>query len=211
MLITAHGGALDSGRNSPQYFEIIKDYKVDAIEVDIYMRAGILYIAHLPKLLYRRALPLSFVFDYLKETDFLVNCDVKRKGLVKHVAELALLHNVQDRLYFTGAVSKKDIEQATFGDIYLNASFFFPVRITAANLALIKEKIALLDNKHIKGLNLNYKSVDIAFLDKAKELELPLSLYTVDNKERLAELLAREELANITTNIVDIALNLKNN
>ncbi len=210
MLITAHGGALGTGRNTPKYFETIKDYKVDAIEVDIHMRAGILYISHLPKLFYHKTLPLSFVFEYLKETPFLVNCDVKRTGLVAPVIKLASVYNVQDRLYFTGAISKKDLADATSGDIYLNAGFFSPVRVTAANLELIAEKISLLDCQNVKGLNLNYKSINNVFLDKAKELGLALSLYTVDDKDKLKELLTRKELANITTNRVDIALDYLN-
>lgn len=211
MLITAHGGALRTGRNTPRFFQTIKDYKVDVIEVDIYKRNDTLYISHLPRLHYKQALSLSYVFEYLKVNDFKVNCDVKRKGLVKCVIELAKKFNVEQKLIFTGAVSVKDICDATFGDIYLNAGFFSPTRITASNLPAIKEKIVNLKSPNIKGLNLNYKSVNNAFLDKAKELEIPLSLYTVDDKERLFELMDRAEIANITTNIVDVALQYLNN
>ncbi len=211
MLITAHGGALKTGRNTRKFFQTIKNYKVDVIEVDIYKRKNTLYISHLPKLYYKRALSLSYVFDYLKDKDFKVNCDVKRKGLVKCVIELAIRFNVQEKLIFTGAVSAQDIQDATFGDIYLNASFFWPTKMIASNLIAIKQKMADLKSPHIKGLNLNYKSVDNVFLDKAKELEIPLSIYTVDNHKRLVELMDRPEIANITTNIVDIALQYLNN
>lgn len=206
MLITAHGGALNTGRNTPKFFQTIKGYEVDVIEVDIYRAAGTLYISHMPKLFYKRALTLAYVFDYLKDTNFKVNCDVKMNALVAPVTELAQKHNVADRLIFTGAVSRKDIAAATAGDIYLNAAFFLPMRINTENLERVKQIIDRLNSGHVKGLNLNYKKIDDAFLDKAKELGIPLSLYTVDEEARLVGLLKREELANITTNIVDAAI-----
>ena len=38
MLITAHGGALGTGRNTPEFFETVKGYAVDVIEVDVYKK-----------------------------------------------------------------------------------------------------------------------------------------------------------------------------
>lgn len=80
------------------------------------------------------------------------------------------------------------------------------MRINTENLERVKQIIDRLNSGHVKGLNLNYKKIDDAFLDKAKELGIPLSLYTVDEEARLVGLLKREELANITTNIVDAAI-----
>lgn len=206
MLITAHGGALGTGRNTPAFFDTIKDYKVDAIEVDIYQRGGHLYISHFPKLRMKKVLSLEFVFAWLTSTNFKVNCDVKRKGLLAPVTALAKEYNLQDRLIFTGAVDKRDILLASAGEIYLNNGIFSPLKVTTASLGEIKQTIGDLNCPFIAGLNLNYKYIDNAFLDKAKELGIALSLYTVDNEQRLKELVEREELANITTNIVDKAL-----
>jgi hypothetical protein len=209
MLITAHGGALGTGRNTPEFFETVKGYAVDVIEVDVYKKKDLLYISHLPKILPRKALTLEFVFDFIKEYGFKVNCDLKMRGILKDVVKLAQQKNVADRLIFTGAVSKKDLPYAAVGDVYLNAGFFCPIFPKTKNLGTIKDIIGNLNNANIKGLNLHYSFCDWQMLDKAKELNLALSVYTVDKEKELLRLMKRKELANITTNIIDKALEIK--
>lgn len=102
MLLTAHGGALGTGRNSALYFETIKDYDADIIEVDVHKKGKLLYISHLSRLFPKKAIPLSFVFEFIKKHDFSVNCDIKRGGLAKSVLELAREMGVANRVIFTG-------------------------------------------------------------------------------------------------------------
>ena len=44
MIITAHGGALGTGRNTKAYFNSIDKYGADALEVDIYKSGDLLYL-----------------------------------------------------------------------------------------------------------------------------------------------------------------------
>lgn len=206
MIITAHGGALNTGRNTHKYFETVANYEVDAIEVDIYKRNDILYISHLPKLFYKKAITLSYVFDYLKKNNFKINCDVKWKGLVKPVLELAEEKGVSDRIYFTGYVSKEDLRYLSAGEVYLNAGFFKSLKPKTENLEAIKNIIDNLNNDKVKGINVNYRYCTEEFLAKAKEIGLAISVFTVDNKEELKRLIQHKELANITTNIIDVAI-----
>ena len=94
MLITAHGGALGTGRNTPEFFETVKGYAVDVIEVDVYKKKDLLYISHLPKILPRKALTLEFVFDFIKEYGFghyIYMRILKRSSLQKNVADRLIL------------------------------------------------------------------------------------------------------------------------
>lgn len=209
MLLTAHGGALNTGRNTPAFFEKMKGYKADVIEVDIYRKGNLLYISHLPKLFPKRALTLNFVFEYIKEYDFMVNCDVKTKGLVKPVLDLAKEMNVTERVIFTGSVCRQDLNYLDAGQVYLNTGFFFPIIPKTNNLGSIKSIIESLNNKNIKGINLNYRYCNEDMLDMAKKVELKLSVFTVDKAEDLKRLTGRTELANITTNEIQKAIELK--
>ena len=124
MLVTAHGGSFGTGRNTEKYFQTIKDYNVDIIEVDIWKRGDLLYISHLPRLFPKLwTLPLSYVFEFVKEHRFKVNCDVKQGGLVKPVTELARSYGVEDLILFTGSVKPFEIKDVT-NEVWLNRSFF---------------------------------------------------------------------------------------
>ncbi|MDR0855168.1 MAG: hypothetical protein LBN25_02235 [Christensenellaceae bacterium] len=212
MIITAHGGALKTGRNSKKYFKTIKNYNVDAIEVDIYNGKYGLYISHLPRpgILKKTALPLSFVFDFVAEHKFKVNCDVKQKNLIKPVLDLARQKGVTQYVYFTGnTVTDKDIKDLVEGEIALNKAFFKLVP-TPENLAKIKKIIDDIENPRIRAFNVNKKYCTDAMLDEAKRIKLPLSIFTVDDADLLKKLALRDELFNITTNIPDVLTGKKN-
>lgn len=207
MLLTAHGGALGTGRNSKLYFDTIYKHKVDVIEVDVRKRGKYLYIAHLPVLFLSRHLTLSYVFDYIKEHNFKVNCDLKERNMVKLVIDLAREKGVLDKLIFTGAVRPHDLQDLTEGEVYVNNCFYAPIRPTIDNLPLIKEKLEKSGSKHIAGLNLSYRYCTDEFISRAKELNIPLSIYTVDDIGQLRRIL-NWNVANVTTNKVIDAIKI---
>ena len=43
-MITAHGGALNTGRNTYKYFKAMESLEMEAIEVDIRLKKGELYL-----------------------------------------------------------------------------------------------------------------------------------------------------------------------
>jgi glycerophosphoryl diester phosphodiesterase len=210
MIITAHGGALLTGRNTYRYFKKMAEYKLDAIEVDIMKRGKTLYLAHmLPSLFPKSKVPLSFVFDYCKEHNVMVNCDVKRKGLVRHVLDLAKAKGAEQHVYFTGSVVPKDIKYLDAGMAYVNTIFYkrkFPLSLE--NLTKIKEYLDSFHNDRIKGINIPYIYASNEFVKKAKEIGLGLSIYTVDDDALLERLIGLKP-DNITTNRIDIALALR--
>ncbi|MDR0751000.1 MAG: hypothetical protein LBF12_00210 [Christensenellaceae bacterium] len=214
MWITAHGGALNTGRNTMKYFDTIKNYKVDAIEVDIMKKNDILYLGHiLPAFSMKKTIKLDFVFDYCKQYNFKVNCDLKQKGLVKDVLTLAKRMNACDLVYFTGSVTPADIPYLTDGIVFLNNSFYSKKHMLSIdNLANIKSFLDSFKNERILGINFPYHNATIPFLEKAKELNLGLSIYTVDNADELKRLITygSETIKNITTNLADIAITIRN-
>lgn len=209
MLLTAHGGALGTGRNSQKYFDTIKDYDADIIEVDIHKRGKLLYISHMPKLFPKKAIPLSYVFEFIKMYDFRVNCDIKRGNLAKSVLALAKEMGVARRIIFTGAFNKKDLKNLIDGEVYLNKSFFAPLRPIKQDLEAIKAFIGSLNNDKVKGINISYKFCNEEMLDEAKRIGLALSIFTVDKIEVLERLMKHKEIANITSNKIGKALQLK--
>lgn len=209
-MITGHGGALKTGRNTYKYFSTIAKYKVDAIEVDVMKRGDTLFLGHiLPPLFLKNAIKLDYVFNFCKEHNVKVNCDLKFSHIVKPVIELAKKMGATDYLIFTGNVMPSDVKDIDAGEVYVNNAFYtkkYP--LTIDNLENIKKYLDSFGNKHIVGINIPYRYAGNEFILKAKEIGLPLSIYTCDEKA-LLERLIPFEVANITTNLVDIALGLR--
>ena len=208
MLITAHGGALKTGRNSSRYFNEIYRHAVDVIEVDVWIKGGLIYISHLPSLFPKKRLTLEYVFEYIEKHNFKVNCDLKQRGIIGKVIALAEKKGVLDRLIFTGAVMPDDLPEVTAGEVYVNNCFYKPLIPRSENLKEIKKFLDECANPHIKGINISYGYATEEFIREAEKLGVALSIYTVDNPSELKRIM-NHNVANVTTNIEMDALKIK--
>lgn len=207
MILTAHGGAEGTGRNSMRYFNEIFQHKINAIEVDVRKSGRLLYISHMRTFFPKKAIPLTYVFEYVKEHNLKVNCDLKNRRIIGEVIALAKSMQVLTNLIFTGAIYPKDLPNITAGDVYVNNCFYFPLAPNIDNITKIKKILDDTNNKHIIGLNIQYRYATDEFIKKAKELNLPLSVYTLDSDSELRRIIPYD-VANITTNTVISALNI---
>ncbi len=208
MMITAHGGALGTGRNTPLYFKSMEDYLVDAIEIDLRKKNGKIYLAHSPFYLFNpKKLTLKRAFEFVKKNGWTVNCDVKRSGLVKEVLSEAKNMGIEDNILFTGSVSEADLRDLDAGCVYLNATFF-PYKMTEENVPQIKKHIEKFKNPRIKGININFRCVTDGFASACERENLKISVYTVDEPELIKRLVAYSAVVNVTTNIPDKGLEI---
>lgn len=209
-MITAHGGAMDTGRNSREYFEAIDNGLIisDAIEVDVRGNADNLYISHLPTLFSKKCIPLKFVFEFAISHKLIVNFDIKNKNLFVPVRDMAIAMKAEEYLLFTGATTPDHIKDLTTGQIYANNSFFKGLEFNTANVLKIKEYVDSFKNPRLKGINVNYKKIDEGFLAECARVGLKVSLYTVDDEDALKKYVPME-LDNVTTNRPDLAWDIK--
>ena len=199
-MITAHGGALGTGRNTYKYFEeMTKHPEIEAIEVDIRRAGGKLWLGHvIVPFSTKKRIPLEFVLDFCKQQNKRVNCDVKSGGMVADVVKAAKSMNAVENIYFTGSVKKDEIGLLDGADVYLNAAFF-PYRLNAANVPKIAEYVRSLGSPCVKGLNVNYKFCDENLRGLLVEAGLGLSVYTVDDLTELQKIV-NAGYDNVTTN-----------
>lgn len=202
-MITAHGGALGTGRNSKIYFENISTFKADAIEVDVHRRRGLLYLSHLPAFFsYRKKITLAQAFAFAKKNNVKINCDLKGKGLVSDVIKLAKEMGVTDLLIFTGSVRLTDSDVLTEGEAWVNRIKGLPYK--AKNVEKIKKALDDTKNPHFAGLNVNKMYATDAFLAECARCGVKLSIFTVDSYRELKRLVPLRP-ANITTNYPVVA------
>ncbi len=206
-MITAHGGALKTGRNTRRYFKAMSSLDMEAIEVDIRTLKGELYLGHthVPFLKSRRVM-LREAFDFCKTYNKRINCDVKERGIVKYVQSLAREMGMDHLVYFTGSVTPEEVKDLGECDLYVNNSFYSQkYALNVENLPKIKAYLDSFNNPHVKGLNINYLLTSRELWDKAKELGIGVSIFTVDNVKYLEEMV-NMGFDNVTTNKVDVAL-----
>lgn len=206
-MITAHGGALKTGRNSKKYFEIMSNLNMEAIEVDIRSKNGELYLGHTHIPFFKsKRITLKYVFEFCKKYNKRVNCDVKEKGLVKPVQQLAESMSIEHLVYFTGSVAPEEVKDLGGCDLYVNDTFLFPkFLLTLDNLPKIKEYLDSFNSSSLKGLNINYMLTPKKLWLEAQAMGMGVSIYTVDNDKALEEIV-NMGFDNVTTNHVDVAL-----
>lgn len=196
MIITAHGGAHNTGRNSKAYFKNIDKYLADAIEVDIYKSGDLLYMSHWPSFFPKRKLTLRYAFEIVKKNGMLINCDLKMGGIIRDVIALAKEMGVQDQLIFTGNVNINNSDYIDCGQVWFNS---VGIEYGKENVKAIKEKIDSYNNPHYAGLNVNYRKIDLEFVEECKKYDLKLSVFRIDGGNALKKY-GKIIDGNITTN-----------
>ncbi|MFI3229208.1 MAG: hypothetical protein R3Y23_03495 [Bacillota bacterium] len=209
-MITAHGGALDTGRNSYKYFRTISNYKVEAIEVNVWKMWGKLCIAHnLPPIIPQKFISLEYVFGFCKTTNKMVNLDLKCKNIAKDIVALAKKMNVEQYIKFSGKLSAQDINNIDVGEIFVNTQFYPTLGTpSVSNLKAIKDYLDTFNNPCLKGINIPYRYASTELIEMANSIGLNLSVYICDEK-LLLERLIPLDVYNITTNNVGVALALR--
>ena len=206
MLFTAHSGANGTQPNAIDYFEAMKRVNADVIEADIRKVKGELLLTHDKVRFWQRKkpLPLSYAFDFIKEYDFLINCDLKEDGLVPDLMALAERHNVQDRIIITGSAgTEADRKAILFGDWYVNADYL--PKLLPQNVSKIKS-VLLSFGPHAKGINVSYKKLPDEFLTACEKEKVPVSIFTVNDAKLIKKYAAFPAVVNITTQLADEGL-----
>ncbi|MDE6189300.1 MAG: glycerophosphodiester phosphodiesterase [Clostridia bacterium] len=197
-MITAHGGAMGTGRNTLAFFKHLDDYNVDAFEVDVWKKSGLLYLSHLPAFFghYRKKLTLRYAFEVAKNSGLKINCDLKQPGIVKDVIALAKEVGMERLLIFTGCVRIEDGKYLDCGEAWFNS---VGIKYVKENVKKIKELLDSYNNPHFAGINIRYKKINDEFLDECDKYGLRVSVFTLDSKWAISKY-AKRINGNITTN-----------
>ena len=127
-IITAHSGCEESEIDSLDSINIALDCGADAVEIDVRVdRNGELRISHneVTQEEYSKKLTLRQVFEYIRNTNLIVNCDLKEQAaLYKTLEEAEKCGISSDRLILSGCTSPeqlaRDISLFDRGRFFLN-------------------------------------------------------------------------------------------
>ena len=198
-MITAHSGCDDFVMNSEEYILHALTLKIDALEIDIRRNCdGSLILTHNPPEAGKEYISLRNAFLLMQNYAVKINCDLKESGLERDVLNLAENIGIAgERIIFTGSLTDwRDSELAPL--IWVNPEEIYPA-FYESNYD-IQEIMRLAKNSGYSVLNIDYRILNEALIASAKTYGLKLSLWTIDDPEKLPIEIHSLPITNITTN-----------
>lgn len=201
--ITAHSGAYNTTDNTMEYVNTAIKNKADIIEIDVRQRPdGTVAMAHDRIISNSQGEEVEPVLKAVKNTDALINLDIKETKLLPQLNTMIEKYDMADRVFMTG-IEAKDVPAAKAGcpcvKYYLN---YKPSKILIKSKSYCTKLLSLLKSTGAVGINCNY-------LFSTKELSAllhsngyKLSLWTVDYESAIKKAIAQQP-DNITTHYPD--------
>lgn len=201
--VTFHAGALFTKPNTPESVKTAVDAGAKIIELDVSFSCdGTPVMIHSENPLDGEGIPLKEAFELVKtHSEISLNLDLKSLKNLKALAELIDEYGLSGRVFFTGIV-KEWVESVSGLGIpyYLNYSITSGERTDAS---LAKNVAELCRRLGAVGVNADFKEASRLFCDVIHENGLSVSLWTVDIKSDMIQVLSYGA-DNITTNRPDM-------
>lgn len=206
-VITAHSGCEGTPDNSIEHIKTAIASGAEMLEIDIREHDGTLYLTHDSAADYAACATLAQCFELVAETDDLcINCDVKTFGLTEKVCRLAAQYGMESRIVFTGSVGAEERKflAASPADWWLS---LWRSPWERKHFAEACAEYASMNDLY-RIINLDYKMVNDALLDKTKENGYMLSVWTVNNEKDIRRMM-KSGIINITTRQPKLALAIR--
>ncbi len=223
-MITAHSGCDGTPENSLDFVRYALSIGIDSFEVDVNIgNNGILYINHEqdPTGVYKGCTTLEEVMKLMLSSEFVkINCDLKSYNIENDVLKMAKYFKIIDRLIFSGSINLNFVREnrSLFetADIFLNVEKILreQIKLNSINnnqveiIIFSKEIINTCRELNVNIVNINEKLCTDLFLEKMKMNGIGVSVWTVDDPDRIMFFL-KKEIENITTRNAALAMKLK--
>ena len=197
--ITAHTGAFDTPDNTIESVQAAIDNNVDVFEIDVRQRPdSTIVMSHDIVVTNTDGVEVSEAFDMIKNTDILLNLDIKETKCLKLLHDLLVDYGMLDRVFLTGIESFQAddvIENCPDVDFYIN---YTPSRIKIFSEDYQNKLIKMLDEKGAVGINCNHRYASLTLSNVLHDNGYKLSVWTVDKRREMKRALVNKP-DNITT------------
>lgn len=218
-MITAHNGADHTPESTMEYVRYVLDSRADAMEIDIrrYQDGTLIFSHDTHGAIGTMPFPLvtiRSVFDALRGTDKLVNCDLKEAGLEDDVWHLACECGVRDQLIYTGTVSAshcvrkglhRHVRIALNIEEYVQDLYERCLNDPGQSAACAEEMCEVCRAYDIPRINANYRLATDDFIKVLERNRIDLSVWTVNEPSQIDRFLSLG-VYNLTTRNLTYAL-----
>ena len=201
-IITAHSGCEGTPDNSIEHIRTAIASGAEAFEVDIHYVNGELILTHDAPEGEDKVPTLTDAFRLASEhPSICVNCDLKQDHIKEHVIALAKEYGMEDRILFTGSYYHEEefpMMAETTADWWINMDHNSADTAYAVYASL---------NHEYRMFNIHQNTANVeGFLDRVMAAGYHLSVWTVNDEERMRQLMAIPCVRNITTRKPKLAL-----
>ena len=198
--ITAHTGAYNTEMNTVDFVKTAIDRGAQIIELDIRQRPdGTVVMSHDLVVTNNDGNPLEDALVLLKDSNTMINLDIKETRALNNLHSLLVEYNVLDRSFLTGieTMNVKAVKESDCADMdyYLN---YMPSRSKVFFDEYRQKLIDLLEETGAIGINCNYKYANSQLSSLLHKKGYKLSVWTVDTRRKAKKMLAIKP-DNITT------------
>lgn len=210
--ITAHTGSFDTAENSIESIESAIRNNVAVLEFDVRQRPdGTLVMAHDIVVTNNNGVEIKDAFELLKNTDIMINLDIKETRTLNALHDLLVEYNLLDHAFLTGieAINVNDVKQSNCRDMdyYLNCQ---PSRIKIFGEDYQQKLLKTLEETGAVGVNCNYKYAGATLSQVLHNNGYKLSVWTVNEKSAAKRALMMKP-DNITTKEYDMLISVIDN
>lgn len=203
--ITAHTGAYDTEMNSLESVKAAVENNADIVEFDIRKRPDdTVVMSHDLVVTNNDGVLLEEALVMVKDTDIMVNLDIKETRALNAMYKLLVKYDMVDRCFLTGietlnvnAVKESDCADM---DYYLN---YKPSRTKVFFEEYRTKLIEFLEDTGAVGINCNYKYASSQLSSLLHKKGYKLSVWTVDSERQAKKMLVCSP-DNITTRHPDM-------
>lgn len=198
--ITAHTGAYNTEMNTVDFVKTAIDRGAQIIELDIRQRPdGTVVMSHDLVVTNNDGNPLEDALVLLKDSNVMINLDIKETRALNNLHGLLVEYNLLDRSFLTGieTMNVKAVKESDCADMdyYLN---YMPSRSKVFFDEYRQKLIDLLEETGAIGINCNYKYANSQLSSLLHKKGYKLSVWTVDTRRKAKKMLAIKP-DNITT------------
>lgn len=210
--ITAHTGSFTTAENSIESVKSAINNHVPVLEFDVRQRPdGTLVMAHDIVVTNNNGVEIKEAFDLLKNTDIMINLDIKETRTLNALHDLLVEYNLLDKAFLTGIemIHVEDVKQSNCRemDYYLNCQ---PSRIKIFGEDYQQKLLKTLEETGAVGVNCNYKYASATLSEVLHKNGYKLSVWTV-NKESTIKRALMLKPDNITTKEYDLVISVIDN
>lgn len=210
--ITAHTGAYNTQMNTVESVQAAVDNNAQIIELDIRQRPDqTVVMSHDIVVTNNDGTVLEDALILLKDTDIMINLDIKETRVLNNLYRLLIEYNLVERSFLTGietinvdAVKESDCANM---DYYLNC---MPSRTKIFFDDYRTKLIDLLEETGAVGINCNYKYASAQLSNLLHKKGYKLSVWTIDTERRAKKMLVIKP-DNITTKDPDMIADVISN
>lgn len=210
--ITAHTGAYNTQMNTVESVQAAIDNNAQIIELDIRQRPDqTVVMSHDIVVTNNDGTVLEDALILLKDTDIMINLDIKETRVLNNLYRLLIEYNLVERSFLTGietinvdAVKGSDCANM---DYYLNC---MPSRTKIFFDDYRTKLIDLLEETGAVGINCNYKYASAQLSNLLHKKGYKLSVWTIDTERRAKKMLVIKP-DNITTKDPDMIADVISN